>query len=220
MPSIPKPLIFILAAALSACTKAPPAPPALPSGTWVIHTKSAITAPEKLPELMGSYFDTHVLVSVAAGKDGPVLRLDSAEASGAPMGCGITTEVPMVLGEDGQFTAQLGVIPLVGEDDLPYTLADARIAGQLGGGGVSFSSVTGAIDSAAFVSLLGASEPGALCQMVGENVPCGACPDGAETCWDVALAPVLEEAPPLAVRTAEEVCAEPSCADRPWCGGD
>ena len=205
---------------LAACAaKAPPTPPVpVPAGTWRVDAADTITAPAALPELMGGYFDAHVLVSVT-GEGGPALLVDSADADGAPMGCGLTTRLPLTPAVDGTFTASAKAVPLVGEDDVPFTLRGARIDGAVSATGLSIVSITGTLDSGAFVGLLGSDDRGALCTMAKERIPCGPCPDGGETCWEVSLAPALIPAPALQARTAAEVCAEPACADRPWCAG-
>lgn len=223
---------LLLSAVLSlACAKAAPpaagqasgptapAPPAAPDGAWRLAAKDALTQPEHLPELMGSYFDAHVLVSVTPEPGGLALLLDSADADGAPMGCAVTTRLSLgPLDADGAFSVGVDVIPLVGEDDIAFSLRGARIDGTVSATGLALSGITGTIDSGAFVSMVGASDRDALCGMVGQKIPCGPCEDGGETCWDLALAPTLTAAPPFQARSATEVCADPTCADRPFCG--
>ncbi len=192
--------------------------PGAPDGAWRLAAKDAITQPEHLPELMGSYFDAHVLVSVAAEPEGLALLLDSAAADGSPMGCAVTTRLPLgAVGAGGAFSVDAEAIRLVGEDDIAFSLRGARIDGTVSAAGVALSGITGTIDSGAFVSMVGASDRDALCGMVGQKIPCGPCPDGGGSCWDLALAPTLVAAPPFQARSAAEVCADPACADRPFC---
>ncbi len=193
----------------------------LPEGAFLLGAKQTMSRPEKLPELMGSYFDAHVLLSVGMGEAGPVIAVDSADGEGVPMSCGITTLVPLSsMGADGAFSLEVDELPFVGEDGLPFSLEGARIAGRIRAEGLTLDEVTGTIDSADFVELLGSEEPGALCDMVGGNIPCGACPDGGETCCEVALNPELTAAPVFEQRSADTVCSDPVCGDRPWCSGD
>lgn len=204
------------AAPAAAATEAAPQS----TGTWLVHAKDAMTAPENLPQLMGSYFDTHVLVSVGTDASGSVLLLDAAEESGAPMGCGLTTAVPITVAADGSFTASHETIWLIGEGDIPFPLMGARISGTLRDDVLTLGALTGTVDSARFVGLLGSSEPDALCNMAGDNIPCGACPDGAETCWDISLTDTPAPAQAMVRRDLEAACSEPTCADRPWCQAD
>lgn len=219
------PLLFLAILTL-ACAKpappslpvAPPPPTAAPEGAWILTAKAAISAPEHLPELMGSYFDTQVLVAVATAPSGLALLLDSADADGAPMGCAVTTSLPLgALAPGGDFTVAADAIPLVGEDDIAFTLSQARIHGTVSPDGLSLSRITGTVDSGAFVSMVGASDRSALCDMVGQKIPCGPCPDGGDTCWALTMAPALTAAAPFPARDAPDVCADPRCSDRPFC---
>ncbi|MCB9780787.1 MAG: hypothetical protein H6742_19620 [Alphaproteobacteria bacterium] len=210
----------LLAATGCAKSGAPPtnAPVTWPEGAFRMHAADSLTAPAALPELMGGYFDVHVLFAAAPVDGVPTLFVDAADVDDAPMACGLTTALPLQLSPDGGFTATAPEIPLIGEDDVPFLLRDVTLQGRVAPTQVELTSVQGKVDSAAFVGLLGSDDPDKLCSMVGGKIPCAPCVDGTDRCWTLTLVPTLELVPAFTPRGVADICADATCADRPWCG--